>query len=100
MSIAMERFGLSSQPESRESGGSPNPTFPYRMQCRACGFEPAAALIEPRRCPKCGGSSWERFAFPGSLLVSFERRAERNCDNRSQERPRFEPAYEIWSSLF
>ena len=70
MSIAMERFGLSEQlPKSRASSGLRSAECPYRLQCRACGFEPVDAIASPLRCPKCAGSAWERFAFPRSLLM-------------------------------
>ena len=70
MSIGMERFvtiGHSVQPH--ESGAWRNPAFPYRLQCRACSFEPENAIEAPARCPKCAGNSWERFAMPRSLLM-------------------------------
>ena len=76
MSISMERFGSNEQlSESCTSSGSRGPAFPYRLQCRACGFEPADAITRPRRCPKCAGSAWEQFAFPGNLVVNADRRA-------------------------
>ena len=40
----------------------------HQTQCRNCGHEPADSVSPPRRCPKCGGTSWERFALPGSIL--------------------------------
>jgi hypothetical protein len=40
----------------------------FRAQCHACGFEPADPLSPPAVCPKCHGSSWERFVLPGSIL--------------------------------
>lgn len=30
----------------------------YRTECAACGYEVDAA---PARCPKCGGSAFERY---------------------------------------
>jgi hypothetical protein len=77
MSIAMEPFGSDEQgPELPVSDGWRSAVFPYRLQCRACGFEPMAARI-PRgeRCEKCNSCSWERFAFPRSLLINADRRA-------------------------
>jgi len=74
MSISMERFGLAARPgESRPGVGVSGIVFPYRLQCRACGFEPDNAIQPPIRCPKCAGSAWERFAFPGSLLLAARR---------------------------
>ena len=76
MSISMERFGSNEQlSESRVSSGSRGPAFPYRLQCRACGFEPDDAIAPPPRCRKCDGRTWERYAFPGNLLVNANRRA-------------------------
>jgi hypothetical protein len=74
MSIAMERFG-SKEPvlEAVASGGLQIQAYPYRLQCRECGFEPVDAMALPPRCMKCGGNSWEQFASPGSLLVSADR---------------------------
>jgi hypothetical protein len=70
MSISMERFGMDEQrPEPLGSNGLAGPSFPYRLQCRTCGFEPQGAIIPPSRCPKCASHSWERFAFPGSALL-------------------------------
>jgi hypothetical protein len=76
MSIAMEKFGSNTLPESRESGGSPGPSFPYRLQCRACGFESVDAIVHPLRCPKCKGGAWERFTLPRSLLLNARRRTD------------------------
>jgi rubrerythrin len=73
MSIAMEQFGSQERrSESRALDGSPSRAFPYRLQCRACGFEPENAVTAPARCPKCAGSAWERFALPRSLLTTAE----------------------------
>jgi hypothetical protein len=94
MSIAMERFGSNEQLwESRVSSGSRGPAFPYRLQCRSCGFEPEDAITRPRRCPKCHGSAWERFAFPRSLLTT----AERCTSNRAESEPEELSLY--WSQL-
>jgi len=89
MSISMEQFGSYEQlSESRVSIGSRGPIFPHRLQCRACGFEPVDAITRPLRCPKCHGSAWEQFAFPGSLLMNADRRA----NNSSALRPSFAKA--------
>ena len=37
-----------------------------KAQCRCCSFEPEDPFLLPPRCPKCHGSSWERFARPGA----------------------------------
>jgi hypothetical protein len=69
MSISMEIFGWSSINEDAHPVARIAPaTFPFRLQCRACGFEPEDQVIAPRICPKCASSSWERFIKPGSLL--------------------------------
>jgi PHP family Zn ribbon phosphoesterase len=76
MPIAMEQFGSHEQRwESGELGGIPRSAFPYCLQCRTCGFEPENAVTAPHRCPKCGGSAWERFALPASLLTTADRHA-------------------------
>jgi primosomal protein N' len=37
------------------------------MICHYCGFDPPA--VPPTGvCPKCGQSSWERFALPEPLI--------------------------------
>jgi len=84
VSISMERFGSFEQlSESRVSSGLRGSAFPYRLQCRACGFEPVDAIIGPPRCPKCHGSAWERFAFPRNLLMNADRRANNSPALRS-----------------
>jgi hypothetical protein len=84
MSIAMERFGSNEQTsELAASSRSQNPAFPYRLQCRTCGFEPFDAIAPPQRCPKCAGHSWERYAFPRSLLAHIDRRVNNNPALRS-----------------
>jgi predicted Zn-ribbon and HTH transcriptional regulator len=71
MSIAMEHFGSSEQfSEYDASSALQSPAFPYHLQCRTCGFEPLDVITPPPRCPKCMCHSWERFAFPRSLLMS------------------------------
>ncbi|MGA2233628.1 MAG: hypothetical protein ABSH22_22195 [Tepidisphaeraceae bacterium] len=75
MSIAMERFGSTDhQFKSLASSPSENLVFPYRLQCRACGFEADNGIVPPPRCPRCTGSAWERFALPRSLLAGPARR--------------------------
>ena len=47
---------------------------PLQTQCHYCGFtvsDPASLLD---KCPKCGGSAWERIPVPGSLLANSRRR--------------------------
>jgi hypothetical protein len=74
MSIAMGPFGMDEQkPEFRVANGWPSGMFPYRMQCHSCGFEGTDVLAPPPYCPKCGGSAWERFASPKSLLLNTDR---------------------------
>jgi hypothetical protein len=46
----------------------------FRAQCHACGFEPADPMSPPPICPKCHGSSWERFVLPGSILLVSDAR--------------------------
>jgi hypothetical protein len=76
MSIAMEPFGSNEErSKSQRSSTWRRAIFPYRVQCRACGFEPIGAGIPPKRCEKCHSCSWEQFAFPRSLLMNADRRA-------------------------
>ena len=76
MSIAMDRYGTSEHPSHSRGMSEPqSPVYPYRVQCRRCGFEPEAGSDQPTRCPKCFGGAWERFTIPGSLLVNTDRRA-------------------------
>jgi rubredoxin len=76
MSIDMEHFGSTAQrTETRPQSDATSLAFPYRLQCRACGFEPEDAITPPHRCPKCAGSAWERFALPRSLLTGADQRA-------------------------
>jgi hypothetical protein len=78
MSIAMENFGMTEQPARfGESIPMPGRLFPYRLQCRACGFEPLGAIVPPPRCPKCAAGAWERFAIPRSLLMNATRQFPR-----------------------
>jgi hypothetical protein len=84
MSISMQQFGSYEQLlESRVSSGSRGPAFPYRLQCRACSFEPFDAITRPLRCPKCAGSAREQFAFPANLLVNADRRVNNSSALRS-----------------
>jgi hypothetical protein len=75
MSIDMERFGSKEQQtDFRDSVHGARTACPYRLQCRACGFEPEDVIVASPRCPKCDGSSWERFVYPRSLLTGPSRR--------------------------
>jgi hypothetical protein len=38
----------------------------YVIECHYCGFQ--VADPPPPVCPKCRGSTWDRFVRPGSLL--------------------------------
>jgi hypothetical protein len=74
MSVPVEPF--TSDPQSSPYAtlsDAPKAVFPYRLQCRMCGFEPDDAVTPPRRCPKCHGSAWERFAFPRAMLMVADR---------------------------
>jgi len=73
MSISMEHIAsIGPLLASRATLRLQRQAFPYRLQCRACGFEPADAIVSPTRCPKCLGGSWERFVLPGSLLLRVD----------------------------
>lgn len=70
MSISMERFAAQGlfptfDPYQQDSAG---PQM-FGVLCRRCGYEPEDRLVLPRRCPKCGGESFERFPLPGALLA-------------------------------
>jgi len=71
MSISMPEFSPDRSSENPGSSiGFQRVRFPYRIQCRACGFEPLDAVTPPPRCPKCAGGAWERFVIPRSLVLS------------------------------
>ena len=38
------------------------------LNCHYCGYAPPHGLPDLGICPKCGGSSWERFAVSRRLL--------------------------------
>ena len=50
-----------------------NLLHPFKTECHYCGFVPADPPAKGSRCPKCGGSSWDRVVVPGSLLTNAER---------------------------
>jgi hypothetical protein len=78
MSISMEHFGLQDRTiEPIASAGLRGAQFPYRVQCRSCGFEPLDAIASPWRCPKCAASAYEKYIIPGSLLIDADHRANR-----------------------
>ena len=52
----------------------------YVTECHYCGFRPADP---PRICPKCHGSTWDRFPRPGSLLERAESAAARGRVRRA-----------------
>jgi predicted Zn-ribbon and HTH transcriptional regulator len=73
MSIAMDHHESDErQPETRVWNGLRAAVFPYRFECRTCGYEPLTALAPPPRCPKCFAGGWERFALPRSLLTNTD----------------------------
>jgi hypothetical protein len=95
MSIAMERFESTGTPaDARVLSGSRNLCFPYRVQCRSCGFQPVSALTRRSRCPKCSASGWERFIVPRSLLMQNDQRAG---DARLAAKPELEHGFPNWS---
>jgi uncharacterized OB-fold protein len=74
MSISMERFSSQGQFASYDPYVAvAKPIGVFAVQCRSCGFEPEQVVTPPRMCPKCHGTSWERFAKPGSILNNAER---------------------------
>lgn len=44
--------------ESKQEQTKSQPTESENKQCYYCGYEPTGKV--PKKCPKCGGSSWER----------------------------------------
>lgn len=49
------------------------------LECHYCGYSAVDGLPESGQCPKCGGSSWERFALsrrlvPAHMLDPVDRR--------------------------
>jgi hypothetical protein len=58
-------------------------------ECRSCGYETDGAGPPPRRCPKCGSSSWARFArMTGAAHGGVNRRAMvRGAHKRLFDRP-------------
>jgi len=42
-------------------------------ECRSCGYETDGAGPPPRRCPKCGASSWARFARMTGAVADADR---------------------------
>jgi rubrerythrin len=74
MSIAMDNYESNvQQPETRVGSERQAPVFPYRFECRTCGYEPLNVLKPPKQCPKCFASGWQRFALPRSLLMNTDR---------------------------
>ncbi len=70
MSIGMEPFGWEAVAVKEMSSTELSKRlFPFHLECRSCGYEPEDVVVAPRhRCPKCGGTAWERSTRPGSLL--------------------------------
>src|SRR5690242_18647362 len=57
-------------------------------ECRSCGYETDGAGPPPRRCPKCGASSWARFARMTGVASDADRPPTvRAGHKRSFDRP-------------
>lgn len=57
-------------------------------ECRSCGYEADGAGPTPRRCPKCGASSWARFArMTGAIGDTVRPPGVRRAHMRSFDRP-------------
>ena len=58
-------FGQS-PPQHSQTDDTPTTTAPAGIavvtECHCCGYEHEAPGRPPARCPKCGASSWTRFA--------------------------------------
>ena len=73
MPISMQRFESRGRfarltTDDQERHETPARASPFYRQCHYCGFECTGLLRMPRTCPKCGGSAWEQYAKPRSLL--------------------------------
>jgi hypothetical protein len=66
MSVAIEPFDVQ---ESISASPLASPIQLCLLQCHYCSFEPADQEHLPKRCPKCGGSAWERYLLRGGLLL-------------------------------
>jgi hypothetical protein len=74
MSISTDRFESSGHfPTYDPFQDAHQKVMIFQLQCRCCGFEPEDVVTPPRNCPKCHGTSWERFAKPGSILDNANR---------------------------
>lgn len=73
MAIYMEKFASEGHLPTYNSD---RPVFPrvsvVNLQCRRCGYEPPS-ITAPEKCPKCHGSSFERFPRPMSTLRNADR---------------------------
>ena len=67
MPVSLDRFSSAGRFVTYDPYRGVAPVTPPALQCRACGFEPED-IVPPRACPRCYGSSWERFARPGAIL--------------------------------
>lgn len=50
----------------------PSDSMPKRVfiLCHYCSYDPPGDVPESGVCPKCGGSSWERYALAEPLVPS------------------------------
>ena len=57
-------------PQDRRFRVPPSASMPKRvfLICHYCGYGPPDDVPEGGVCPKCGGSSWERFALAEPLV--------------------------------
>lgn len=73
MPISVDRFEAQGLfPTYNPFGRSGKPVSMFQVQCCNCGWEPNDIVL-PKVCPKCHGSSFERFARPGSILENANR---------------------------
>jgi len=49
---------------------APSNSMPKKVfvNCHYCGYSPGNGIPASGLCPKCGGSSWERFALAKRLI--------------------------------
>jgi hypothetical protein len=82
MSISVDRFASFGTWANGRSLCKPLlPIAPVvtRRECHYCGFVPADAAEMPPRCPKCGGSAWDRRTTRGGGAAAAAPEPEERC---------------------
>lgn len=74
MPVSMDRFGSSGHFATWDPfARTPSRVAVFQIQCRSCGYDAPDTVSPPSVCPKCNGTTFERFARPGSILENAER---------------------------